>query len=182
VRYLNRTYRLLPTRCNRIVANMAEICYISMLMKCSVKRCGSTAAVRGLCRKHYMRLRRNGDAALTKLPGPKPREDDPSEELARMLVRDRSPRTLARCRRASTLLMALSPKSRKRYVARSMVDGAMNVSKLLRLVEDEVVRRRITAARGSHRTVAQALLANSDSRARFLRVALKAIRAWRRNE
>jgi hypothetical protein len=161
---------------------MAKVCYISILMKCSIKRCGGKAAVRGLCRKHYMRLRRNGDAAVTKLPGPKPRQDDPSEELARMLVRDRSPRTLARCRRASTLLMALSPKSRKHYVARSMVDGAMNVSKLLRLVEDEVVRRRIAAIQGSHRTIAQTLLGNSDSRARFLRVALKGICAWRRNE
>jgi hypothetical protein len=63
-----------------------------------------------------------------------------------------------------------------------MVDGAVNVSKLLRLVEDEVVRRRIAAVRGTHRTIAQSLLANPDSRARFLRVALKDIRAWRRNE
>jgi hypothetical protein len=161
---------------------MAKICYTRVPMKCSIKQCGSEAAVKGLCRKHYMRLRRNGDAAVTKLPGPKPREDDPLEELARMLVRDRSPRTLARCRRASTLLMALSPKSRKHYVARSMVDGAMNVSKLLRLVESEVVRLRIAAARGTHRTIAQSLLANSDSRAHFFRAALKDIRAWRRNE
>jgi hypothetical protein len=157
---------------------MAKICYISILMKCSIKRCGNKVAVKGLCRKHYMRLRRNGDAAVTKLPGPKPRQDDPLEELACMLVTDRSPRTLARCRRASTLLMALSPKSRKHYVVRSMVDGAVNVSKLLRLVEDEVVRRRIATVRGTHRTVAQSLLANSDSSARFLRVALKDIRAW----
>jgi hypothetical protein len=161
---------------------MAKICYISILMKCSIRQCGSKAAARGLCRKHYMRLRRNGDAAVTKLPGPKLRQDDPLEELARMLVRDRSPRTLARCRRASTLLMALSPKSRKHYVARSMVDGAINVSKLLRLVEEEVVRRRIAAVQGSHRMIARTLLADSDSRARFLRAALKDIRAWRRNE
>jgi len=168
--------------CNRIIANMAKVCYISILMKCSIKRCGNKVAVKGLCRKHYMRLRRNGDAAVTKLPGPKPRQDDPLDELARMLVRDRSPRTLARCRRASTLLITLTPKSRKHYVARSMVDGAINVSKLLRLVEEEVVGRRIAAVRGSHRTIAQSLLANSDSRARFLRAALKGIRAWRRNE
>jgi hypothetical protein len=129
-----------------------------------------------------MRLRRNGDAAVTKLPRLKPRQDDPLEELARMLVRDRSPRTLARCRRASTLLMALSPKSRKHYVARSMVDGAMNVSRLLRVVEDEVVRQRIAAVRGKHRTIAQSLLASSDARAGFLRVVLKDIRIWRRNE
>jgi hypothetical protein len=161
---------------------MAKICYISVLMKCSIKRCGNKVVVKSLCRKHYMRLRRNGDGAVTKLPGPKPRQDDPLEELARMLVRDRSPRTLERCRRASTHLMALSPKSRKHYVVRSMVDGAVNISKLLRLVEDEVVRCRIAVVRGTHRTIAQRLLANSDLRARFLRVALKDIRAWRRNE
>jgi len=161
---------------------MAKICYISTLMKCSVRKCGSKAAVRGLCRKHYMRLRRNGDAAVTKLPGPKPRQDNPSEELARTLVRDRSARTLARCRRASNLLMALSSESRKDYVKRSMVDGAMNVSKLLRLVEDEVVRRRIAGVRGTNRTIAQTSLAKSDSRAQFLHVVLKGIRTWRRNE
>jgi hypothetical protein len=161
---------------------MARICYICIRMKCSVKLCDSKAAVRGLCRKHYMRLLRNGDAGVTKLPGPKPRQNDPLEELAGMLVRDRSPRTQARCRRAATLLMGLSSKSREHYVVRSMVDGAVNVSKLLRLVEDEVVRRRIAAVRGTDRAIAQSLLANSDSRARFLRVALRDIRAWRRNE
>jgi hypothetical protein len=98
---------------------------------------------------------------MTKLPGPKPRQGDPSEELARTLVRDRNPGTLARCSRASTLLVALSS------VVRWMVDGAVNVSNLLRLVEDAAVRYRITTVQGSHRTIVQTLLANSDSRARI---------------
>jgi hypothetical protein len=152
------------------------------MTKCLIKRCGNDVVVKGLCRKHYMRLRRNGDATVTRIPGPKPREGDPVEELTRTIVRDRSPRTLARCRRASTLLMALSPKSRRRYVTSSMVDGAVNVSKLLRLVEDEVLRRRIVAVHGSNRRAVETWLANSDYRARFLRVALKGIRAWHRNE
>jgi hypothetical protein len=128
-----------------------------------------------------MRLRRNGDAAVTKLPGPKPRQDDPLEELARMLVRDRSPRTLARCRRASTLLMALSPNLGS-VTWRGRWSRAINVSKLLRLVEEEVVQRRIAAVEGPHRIIARTLLADSGSRTRFLRAGLKDIRVWRRNE
>ena len=109
--------------------------------KCSIKRCGNDAVIKGLCRKHYMRLRRNGDATATKTPGPKPRKADPIEEVARAMVRDRSPRTLARCRRASTLLLALSPEIRKDYLTTSTADGAVNVSKLLRLAEDELLRQ-----------------------------------------
>ena len=61
------------------------------MTKCSISRCGNDAVVKGLCRKHYMRLRRNGDATATKTPGPKPGKADPIiEELARAMVRDRS--------------------------------------------------------------------------------------------
>jgi hypothetical protein len=111
------------------------------MKKCSIKRCGNAAAVKGLCHKHYRRLRRNGDATATRKPGRKPDLDHELEESARELVCDRSPRTLARCRRALALLQTLDSEIRRDYITTSTADGAVNVSKLLRLTEDEVLRR-----------------------------------------
>jgi hypothetical protein len=154
------------------------------MTKCSITRCGNDAVIKGLCRKHYMRLRRNGDATVTKTPGPKPRAD-PHDELARKMVRDRSPRTLARCRRAWTLSHAIGPKFIQEYLAASKIDGAVNVSKLLRLAEDEVLRQIHEVQQLGNGTV-QNLLDNPDYRqfrASPLSVCLKSIRAWRkRNE
>ncbi len=42
-------------------------------MKCSIHGCINEAAVRGLCRMHYMRARRTGDATRTHQRGPKPK-------------------------------------------------------------------------------------------------------------
>ncbi len=145
------------------------------MTKCSIKRCGNDAVVRGLCRKHYMRLRRNGDATVTKTPGPKPRKADPIEELARTMVRDRSSRTLARCRRALTLLASLSPEIGDDCGDASKTDGAVNVSKLLRLVEDEVLRQVVKVHGLDSQIVHQ-------SRAGYLSVVLKSIRARRRSQ
>ena len=102
------------------------------MTECSITRCGNDAVIKGLCRKHYMRLRRNGDATATKTPGPKPREADPLEEFARTMVRDRSPRTLARCRRASTLLLAFGPE---------ITRDASHASVVAKLVPDNWVRK-----------------------------------------
>jgi hypothetical protein len=60
-------------------------CYIRIMTRCSIKRCGNEAVIKGLCRKHYMRLRRNGDATVTKTPGPKPRAD-PLDELGSVWI------------------------------------------------------------------------------------------------
>jgi hypothetical protein len=110
------------------------------MTKCSIKPCGNDAVVKGLCRKHYMRLRRNGDATATKTPGPKPKADF-IEELARAMISNRSsPRTLARSRRASTLLLSISPEIR-RYIKTLTGPRGVNVSRLLRLAEDEALRQ-----------------------------------------
>jgi hypothetical protein len=45
-----------------------------------------------------------------------------------------------------------------------MVDGAVNVSKLLRLVEDEVLPRRIAAVHGLDNRIVQNWLDNPGSR------------------
>ena len=42
-------------------------------MTCSIQGCANEAAVRGLCRMHYMRARRTGDATRTRRRGPKPK-------------------------------------------------------------------------------------------------------------
>jgi len=149
------------------------------MTKCSIQRCGNDAVIKGLCRKHYMRLRRNGDATATKTPGPKPRAD-PIEEAARMMVRDRSPRTLARCRRALTLLAGLSPETRKDYLTTSTADGAVNVSKLLRLAEDELLRQIAQVHGLDSRTVSNLHPGYRQVRAGLLSTGLKSIRAWRK--
>jgi hypothetical protein len=149
------------------------------MLKCSIKRCGNEAVAKGLCRKHYMRLRRNGDATATKTPGPKPRAD-PVEELARSMVRDRSPRTLARSRRALTFLLALGSEIAMDYAKTSTADGAVNVSKLLRLAEDEVLRQ-MAKVHGFDSRRAPDVFGNPDNRqlrADWLSASLKSIRAW----
>jgi|SRR6516165_8224110 len=42
-------------------------------MTCSIQGCPNKAVVRGLCRMHYMRARRTGDATRTRQRGPKPK-------------------------------------------------------------------------------------------------------------
>jgi hypothetical protein len=39
---------------------------------CSIEGCGAKTVAKGLCAKHYMRLKRTGDAVKTGRPGPKP--------------------------------------------------------------------------------------------------------------
>jgi TolA-binding protein len=42
-------------------------------MMCIIQGCPNKAVVRGLCRMHYMRARRTGDATRTRQRGPKPK-------------------------------------------------------------------------------------------------------------
>ena len=42
-------------------------------MICSIQGCLNKGVVRGLCRMHYMRARRTGDATHTRQRGPKPK-------------------------------------------------------------------------------------------------------------
>jgi hypothetical protein len=152
---------------------MAIILLHRIMTRCSIKRCGNEAIIKGLCRKHYMRLRRNGDATVTKKPGPKLRAD-PLDELARKMVRDRSPRTLARCQRALTLLGGLSSETGDACGDASKTDGAFNVSKLLRLTEDETLRK-VVEVYGSDS------LAVQQNRSGYLCVVLKVLRRRRRH-
>jgi hypothetical protein len=110
-----------------------------MKKKCSASDCGRPAAVKGLCSMHYMRLRRNGDPNEKKKSGPKAIEFSLEvERLVARLERGRSPRTVARFKRAMTLLHGL-PASKAAPIANAW-DDDMNASKMLRLVEDEALR------------------------------------------
>jgi hypothetical protein len=127
-----------------------------------------------------MRLRRIGDAGTTKTPGPKPSKVDRIEELARAMIPGHSrPRTLARSRRAATLLDALGLEFANDHIATLTGSREVNVSRLLRLAENEALRRFVEG----HRLDSQKfpdLLDNPDYRqvrAAFLRGILEHLRA-----
>ena len=66
---------------------------------CTSEGCEGKAVAKGLCSKHYMRLRRAGDPNVTRKPGPKQ-----SEWHAHLSNEGLSPRTRARFTQAVRLL------------------------------------------------------------------------------
>jgi hypothetical protein len=137
------------------------------MKKCSIHPCDNPAIIKGLCRKHYMRLRRNGDAAVTRKPGPKPSQaagDKHVEELIDMLAGNRSPRTRARCRRVAVLLMSLGDIDLEGFITTSEANGVINVSNLLRRAEDETLRQRGEGEWGFDSRMVENLLNNPACR------------------
>jgi hypothetical protein len=98
---------------------------------CTISKCRNKAVAKGLCAKHYMRARRAGDPTKVRKPG------RPRARLTQLMAGTNwSPRTLARFRRASRLLLKFTDKSAKRLMAEATrSNGSVNVSKLLKICD-----------------------------------------------
>jgi hypothetical protein len=111
-------------------------------MNCKADGCGSAAVVGGLCRKHYMRLRRTGSAEAVRAGGrPKVRKaDDPLAVITRETFRDTySPSTIERLILAQRICReidaAKGEEQNTSYIALiktyTRSNGTMNVSGIL---------------------------------------------------
>jgi hypothetical protein len=102
--------------------------------------CDNLASARGLCAKHYMRARRNGDPAVVRKRGPTP-DATSIAGIVRSLFEDQSRRPQARQIRAMTLDRKLQEHLgadehfTKAVMAASRPNGSLNVAKLLRIME-----------------------------------------------
>ena len=104
---------------------------------CRIDGCDREPTAKGLCAKHYMRLRRAGDPNRVRKPGWKTSE-------ARNLMREWSPRTFARFTLAMRMLedAGIGVEEKQRAIkAASRPNGSMNVAKLLRIAETRLAMR-----------------------------------------
>jgi hypothetical protein len=111
---------------------------------CSIYGCENDPAIKGLCRKHYMRQRRNGDPNEKKRPGPKPVESllgSEVNELLNMIAPRTSARTVARLRRALALLPYIRKSERTRILGAWQSNGFRNMARLLRDIEEAALRQ-----------------------------------------
>jgi S-adenosylmethionine decarboxylase len=96
---------------------------------CNIVGCGRASIAKDLCAKHYMRLRRTGDANRVRKPGPKKR----AESVKRSSFHDWSPSTQARFDQALRMLVSAGGKEEVERAIKMATrpDGSVNVSKLL---------------------------------------------------
>jgi hypothetical protein len=104
------------------------------MAQCTHPDCSATATAKGLCPKHYMRLRRHGDAGSVMKAG-RPKVTEPWVVLVHDSFRYLSPRTRSRFIRACRL-MATHGLDRAPLIERATRgDGSMNMSAFLESVE-----------------------------------------------
>jgi hypothetical protein len=99
---------------------------------CSIEGCDGKTALKGLCAKHYMRVRRTGDPSKTWLPGP-PRKAGLTAFL-RSQFSDLSPNTQNRHIRAYKVLAAFGGQEalEAAILKASRANGPVNVAAMLR--------------------------------------------------
>jgi hypothetical protein len=99
---------------------------------CSIEGCDGKTAVKGLCAKHYMRVRRTGDPSKTRPPGP-PRKAGLTAFL-RGQFSDLSPSTQNRHIRAYKVLTAFSGQEalEAAILKASRANGSVNVAAMER--------------------------------------------------
>jgi hypothetical protein len=105
---------------------------------CTIDGCDAVATVKGLCAKHYMRLRRHGDASTVKSAG---RPRDARKVTMAQLFPELSPRTQHRYAMAMGVLGWLKANTgedayQRVFDAATRVNGSVNVSKLLTLAKE----------------------------------------------
>jgi hypothetical protein len=94
---------------------------------CSIEGCDAKPVAKGLCAKHYMRVKRQGSPDKTGKAG---RPRSPGLELARSVFPDYSARTIARHNQAMQMLG--SEALRKDVIQKNRrPDGSINVSGML---------------------------------------------------
>jgi hypothetical protein len=100
-----------------------------LFVMCTAEGCEDRPVAKGLCRKHYMRLRRTGDPNVVRKAGAKPK---PMRQINAWGLRDASPRTLARLARACRLLDGQPEAVKVETLERATrSNGSVNTSKLL---------------------------------------------------
>jgi hypothetical protein len=96
---------------------------------CEIDGCDGEPVAKGLCAKHYMRLRRAGDPSRVRKPGPK------RSLMRSVLPAEWSPRAQARFAQAMRMLEDAGGGAEKQQAVKtaSRPNGSVNVSKLLRI-------------------------------------------------
>jgi hypothetical protein len=100
------------------------------LTMCTIEGCDAKSVAKGLCSKHYMRLKRQGNAGEVGKAG---RPKNPGIETYRMLFREWSPRTLSRFIRAVKMTDTETLSAIRQRHIRS--NGTLNVAGILADVE-----------------------------------------------
>jgi hypothetical protein len=101
---------------------------------CKIKKCKGKVLARGLCAKHYMRLRRTGNPEQVRQPG---RPQLPFTEHLNTTYPEMSARTKARFRKAMQLLQEhFEPAAVDEVLdGATRPSGGFNVSKMLQLTQ-----------------------------------------------
>ena len=102
---------------------------------CSIKGCNAPTVAKGMCARHYMRLRTHGSADVVQQRGRKP---DPDKIAARKTFKEWSPRTFERYWSAITLLKAsgISEEEQRQAIRNATRKwGSINVARLIDVAE-----------------------------------------------
>src|SRR3981081_1384645 len=108
---------------------------------CSTPNCGAEPMAKGLCGKHYMRLRRHGDPGKALKRGPKSSKGS-FRGVIRSLLSDHSTRSLERRIRAKTLneklmhFLGADSYYTTAIKLASRPNGSVNFSQLLLIMEN----------------------------------------------
>jgi hypothetical protein len=110
------------------------------MTQCTYPGCPAIAVAKGLCTKHYMRLRRHGDAGTVKKAGPK---NDPWIAKVHLNWTDISKRSRQRFIHAVRLLKAYDIDPAPLIAHASRANGSLNAASLEEMAEIAVASLRI---------------------------------------
>lgn len=105
---------------------------------CTIDGCAAKPIAKGLCSKHYMRVRRGGDASKKRKPGPNP---DKWRADSRKTLGEMSDRTFARYEPATRMLREANIDFKPFFEAATRPNGSFNVSRLYCLAVFAVIAK-----------------------------------------